>query len=580
MADEDTPTAETAADDAPVRPSLRDRLAPLQERFRALPANTQLATIAGVAAALGALVYLAATASQPGMESLFPAGLSPDDQQRNLQRLSRQQIPYATDEGEILVPSSEVHELRNLLAQEGLPASMSDASDALFGTGMVRSPDVERRMLTRSLQSELATTLRHLDGVEQARVHVTEAERTLLATRGRRAKAAVQLTLRPGWRLTDRQIQGMVHLVAFSVPHLAPEDVSITDGEGQDLRLADENGLDGDHLAYQARLEQTIAEKVERHIARTFGPGRASVTVAADIDFDHREIEVTDFDGEPLIRSLEESSERDPNAAADAAGVPGAATNLPGGQEPDAQGAQNGAVLATDRRINHEIDQTTTRRVDVTPTVLRLNVSAIVDGTPAGEEFAALSEEELQQVEQIVRAAAGINDARGDVVSVTSRRLFEAPVVPDPLDELLGPWRPYLPYALYGLLGFIAFIWLLLWRRGVKKRRKAAAKAAEEAESSGDAGALDKLTGSDSGAALARLSNAAGVNTLSVTETDPESAAVDEELRALLEAPITDENQMAEIQALAAELAAEDPARAARILRGWMEADLQNEAAA
>lgn len=562
---------------APPPRGFRGQLAALQTRFRALPPNLQLGAIAGFAAVIGAAVYLAATASQPGMELLFPAGMSTDDQQRILRRLSQREVPYVVDGTEIRVPSDEVHELRNQLAQEGLPSGLGAGYEALEGTGIGRSPEVERMMLKRVLEEQLATTLTHLDGVDQARVHITMAERTLLATRGRRAEAGVQLTLTPGWRLSERQLRGIVHLVAASVPNLAPEDVAITDGEGQDLRSEDAAGVTADHLEYQLRQERLIAERVERHIAETFGPGRATVTVAAEIDFDHREIEATDYQGEPLVRSFEEASEQDPNAGADAAGVPGAATNLPGGQEPDANGAANGQVRRTERRVNHEIDVRTSRVVDVTPSIVRLSVSAIVDGTPVGEDFAPLSEDELAEVERIVRASAGINDERGDTISVASRRLYQAPVQEDPLDTLLGPWRPYLDEALYGLLGFFAFVWFLLWRRGVKKRRKRAQKEAEEAEAAGLDG---RLTASESASALARLSSAAGVQSLSVAETDPESAAVDEELQALLNEPITDENQMAEIQALAAELAAEDPARAARILRGWMEADVPEEAAA
>ena len=298
--------------------------------------------------------------------------------------------------------------------------------------------------------------------------------------------------------------------------------------------------------------------------------------VSASFDWSKVERESRLYEGEPRVVSRERRRARDPNAAAEAAGVPGAATNLPGGDGPEATGASEGSFLEDEERENLTHGEVRTTATDLVPDIRRLSVAVIVDGTPTGEDFAPLPEDELASLEAAVRSAAGIEDARGDTLSITSRRLYQAPVEADPLDELLGPWRPYLPYALYGLLGFIAFLWLMLWRRGVKKRRKAAARAAEEAAESG---ALARLTGSDSGAALARLSNAAGVKSLKVTETDPESAAVDEELRALLETPITDENQMAEIQALAAELAAEDPARAARILRGWMEADIEEAAA-
>ena len=119
-------------------------------------------------------------------------------------QVDRARIPRQADAGgsRILVPADQVARARLLLAKEGLPSGGSigyeifDRGDALTATGFQQGISQ-----TRAMEGELARTIRSLQGVRTARVHLVLPRREPFARDRQDAQASVILTMAGAARL-------------------------------------------------------------------------------------------------------------------------------------------------------------------------------------------------------------------------------------------------------------------------------------------------------------------------------------------------------------------------------------------
>jgi len=546
------------ADDAPETgtPTPAERANALKARFDALPMRTRMLAFGGVALVVAAVVFFVARSGEPPMEILF-AGLGPDDEARITERLSRQGIAFDSPEpATIRVPADRVHEVRLSLAAEGLPSGGGIGFEVFDEPRFGESEFSEQVQYHRALEGELSRTISHLAGVERARVHLVLPQRSLFVNREGGASASVVLQLRPGWQARDEQVRGIVHLVASSVRGLAPEGVTVVDGEGRDLTQGGGEEDVGDALAFRQRIEQDKAEAVQALLDTTFGPGVARVTVAADVSFRREErTEERYLPDEVAARSFQITEERDANANGGAEGVPGAASNLPGGDAPT-EGADQANLRRRSETRNFEISKTVRHAVEPVGRVEKLQVAVVVDGVWEGETFTPRTDEELEEIRSIAEHAVGIDAERGDRVSVSCVPFHHPPEVE--LDALTR-YEPYLPYASTALAIVVGLIVLLVLLRRRKK------KAAEEAEAEKEA-ELARLAESGEG-------EDGETQSISVREVTSGEDAVDN-LRNLLSSGGLSDDAL-HVQELASELAEQDVERAARVLRAWIREDAE-----
>lgn len=104
-------------------------------------------------------------------------------------------------------------------------------------------------------------------------------------------------------------------------------------------------------------------------------------------------------------------------------------------------------------------------------TVKNISVSVLVADriTPgaegAGPTSAPRSTEEIQSIEQMVRTALGINDTRGDLISVVSMPFesgFTEEQMPEPsLVDKVYPFMPVIKYSLLALASLMAYLLFL-----------------------------------------------------------------------------------------------------------------------
>src|SRR5690606_34493288 len=102
-----------------------------------------------------------------------------------------------------------------------------------------------------------------------------------------RQEPSASIVLRVKSQLEQQQVRAIRHLVATAVRGLKPERVSIVDEQGR--LLADGVGaqagvsplMDERNVSYEQRVKQQL----ESVISSVVGPGRARVTVAAEMDY-------------------------------------------------------------------------------------------------------------------------------------------------------------------------------------------------------------------------------------------------------------------------------------------------------
>ena len=189
--------------------------------------------VAVTVALIGFFAFIMMRVTAPQMTPLF-TDLSFEDSTAIVKDLERQGIPYELkgDNAIVLVPKDKVTRLRMRLAEAGLPKGggigyeIFDKSDALGATSFVQNINH-----LRALEGELARTIRAIDRVQAARVHLVLPERALFSRD--KAEASASIVLKVRGPLEPQQVRAIRHLVASAVKDLKPERVSIVDEAGR-----------------------------------------------------------------------------------------------------------------------------------------------------------------------------------------------------------------------------------------------------------------------------------------------------------------------------------------------------------
>jgi len=408
--------------------------------------------------------------------SLLYSDLTQEDASQIISELDAQEIPYELkgDGTKIYVPDNRALRLRMLMAEQGLPTGGSvgyeifDNSDALGTTSFVQNLNH-----LRALEGELSRTIRAINRIKSARVHLVLPEREVFS-RERSAPTASIVIRVVGAPLNRNQIRAIQHLTAAAIDGLTPGHVSIVDERGNLLASGSEgaegglmsSSLDERNLAYERRLKTQIEKIVESIV----GPDNTRIQVTAELDFNRitRTSDIFDPEGQ-VVRStqtVEESNSSSDGLANDAVTVGNA---IPGGGLDDENGA--GSLDQSNRleeTVNYEISRTTQTETIEAGSVKRLSVAVAIDGTYIQDEngintYVPRSEEELAKITALVRSAVGFSQSRGDTIEVINIP-FAARQIPAPIEEIEEPFfgLTKTDYMRMGETGVLALISLLV----------------------------------------------------------------------------------------------------------------------
>jgi flagellar M-ring protein FliF len=355
------------------------------------------------------------------------SNLSQEDAAAIVEQLRTAKVPYKLDNGnQVLVPSRQVYDLRLKLSSQGLPSGGGVGFEVFDRSSFGITDFTQKLNYQRALQGELGRTIAQLKAVQQARVHLVIPQPTLFTERERPATASVVLKLRPGGSLTQQEVRAISHLVASSVEGLAPERITVVDTSGRVLSLGNDRGLaslTSTQLETKAAIESDLERRVTTMLEQVLGPGKASVRVAAQLNFDQIERTEERFDPNSVVRQEQRSTESTQGTTTTPVGIPGANSNVNvpvlGGGTTNTRSNRESEVL------NYEISKSVERKVVAPGAIARLSVAVMVDGLSRAvssgaetKEYVPRSAEELEKLRRVVTSAVGFNVARGDEVQL------------------------------------------------------------------------------------------------------------------------------------------------------------------
>ncbi|HEY5282416.1 MAG TPA: flagellar basal-body MS-ring/collar protein FliF [Polyangia bacterium] len=510
----------------PVLKSIRDA----SRRYAELNAATRM-LLAGVLSLATVIAVVAIVFSTGSTYQYAFTNLGPEDSTDAAAALKAAGISFRTEAGgsALSVPASQVHEARLMLAAQGLPRG-GGVGFELFDRGDFGASEFTQRVnLRRATEGELARTLSRLQSVRSARVHVTLPEKGLYRDDDRRASAAVVLNMQPGRNLQERELAGVRHLVASAVAGLNPDSVTVVDQRG--------TVLSGDlsASAKQTKEQRDIESGLEQRITDLLEPavGRGAIVAKVTATLDTTEIETTQDNYDPdsaTVRSEHKTTETVNSDGTTGSGVAGAAANQPVAAVPGGGAGASRTQTARDDEVrNYEITKKVTHTITRSPRIVRLSAAVLVDGLNGK----ARPEADVRRLSDLAKHAIGFDDKRGDVMEISSAPFtkLDESAVTIPIWDRADIWR----LGRIILWGILATLGMLLVFR-VYRRATSALAFIKPGSRVGD---VQMLLGRGDAAALPAMGRA-------------DALVLREQAR---------------------ELSKTDPARAANLLRAWVDSD-------
>lgn len=468
----------------------------------------RLAAMGGVAVGLIAfIIFFATRFSTSPMTELY-GNLSATDSREIVKQLELSGIPFqmADNNAQILVPGEQVTSVRMQMAELGLPSGGSigyevfDSMDALGATNFIQNIN-----LVRALEGELARTIKSIEGVQNARVHLVMPTREMFTRETQEPTASVYMKMRSG-RLSENQVNAIQHLIAAAVPKLKPSNISIVDERGTLLSRSFEN--DDAMVAAQQdeavrNMERRLSQSVVSLVESSLGPGKVRAEVRAEMEFDKVVTAAEEFNpDQAVVRSSVTVTENNTQNESDPTDV------TVGNQLPDAQANTGGAARMTtneertEETVNYDISKTTTNRVKEAGSVRRLSVAVLVDGNynvnaeTQERSYEPLNEETMENIRKLVNTAVGYSADRGDQIEVVNMPFTDLDALAEgpPEFNLLGFSKDEVLRMAEGLgVAIVAVLVILLVVRPLVTRAFESMPQGEDQLISGDG--VPQLTG-------------------------------------------------------------------------------------
>ncbi len=364
--------------------------------------------------------------------SVLYTDLELEDANQIVSRLEAANVKYKLNNNgtEILVPVDQVNRMRLDTAELALASKGSnvgyeifDNTDALGSTNFVQNIN-----LIRALEGELARTIRSVDNIKSARVHLVLPKREMFSREEQTPSASVVIKTKAG-TLTLKEIQSIQKLVAAAVPKLDVKNVSIIDSSGKLLTDDSEDKQSVDNATNEIiRLDQErkLTKSVEDMMEKAVGMGKAKARVNLEMDFDQvvTNEEIYDPDSQ-VARSQQTVTES--SVANEENNPVTVSQNIPNGDTITQSGNVVSQSTKSEETINYEISKTIRNKVKNDGEIKRITVAVMVDGVYETDEkgnkvYRPRTAEEMEKLRALVKSAVGYDANRGDMVDVENIR--------------------------------------------------------------------------------------------------------------------------------------------------------------
>jgi flagellar M-ring protein FliF len=419
------------------------------ERFQ--PILTQLKQMWSQANPVGRIVFCVAVAMSLALVAgvgfwssrpqyvVLAANLDPSRAAEIVDGLEAEGIPHRLNfsGSSISVPKHKLNQSRMAVGQLVTPAHSADeASDS----ALIPDPQWHAYRLLQLREQELARSIMKMPAIASAEVHLGVPKPSPFVRDRQPTTASVVVDLARGHALTKEQAASIVAIVSGAVQGLARESITVTDTSGKILWSS--GGQQGDEMIsayeYRRNLEADLTAKADIMLSRILGPGRAAISVAADIDFTRRTYKEEMPDPESRVANKVVITSTKTNESRPTVGGPaGVASNISG--QPGTTSSTANSTTQEDNTSEYMVGIIVEERSETTPVLRRLSVAVTADLMNEEGQPIVTSE----QVGKLVRQAVGFDEQRGDQIEVVVAKLVNDDV--RPADDLLQlqKWNIY-----------------------------------------------------------------------------------------------------------------------------------------
>ncbi|HJW34475.1 MAG TPA: flagellar basal-body MS-ring/collar protein FliF [Holophagaceae bacterium] len=394
--------------------------------------STQKAVVGAIS--LTVVLALAGLIFWAGQEQMdvLASNLAPTDANAMVESLKKQGVPYdlSSDQRTLYAPKDKVGELRLKFAGEGILTGDKLGWEKLENAPLTADDFSRKVMHRRALEADLAKTIKSLQQVQDAVVHISPVSDSPFISDKEEAKASVVLKLRGSRVLPEENTSAIQNLVAASVEGLKSDQVVVVD---QHSRILSRSGRDpmvgaSDSQKKVAREEEEhLVSRVNELLEPVVGLGKVRATAHVELDFDKVKLNEERFNPQEQVERSINTKEEKVTKRDGSTGVPGTPSNV---APATGGGAQAGVLEQSEKKestTNFEISKTI-RAVEQAPgSVKRLTLSVIVDSATVWEKDAkgdqvakavARTPDELKKIRDQVASAVGFNPQRGDQLTV------------------------------------------------------------------------------------------------------------------------------------------------------------------
>lgn len=405
----------------------------------------------------------------------------------------------------ILVPTDDVNRLRINTADiaaasggSGVGYEIFDNSDALGSTNFVQNIN-----LVRALEGELARTIRSVDNIKSARVHLVLPKREMFSREEQQPSASVVIKTKDGKKLSLASIQSIQKLVSAAVPKLDVKNIAIVDSAGNLLTQNFENPealSAANNEVMRMEQERKIAQKVQSLLENSLGEGsvRAQVNLVMNFDKVVTNEEIYDPDSQ-VVRSQTSVTEEGVNNSRE---VPvSVAQNIPNADVVNNNSGSYSNNSRTEEVMNYEISKVIRNKIKNSGDIERMSVAVLVDGVYEKDAdgnmvYKPRTQEEMNKITALVKSAVGFDAERGDKVEVENMRFVNVmPEVAEQTERLFfGFTKAELMRMSEGLgVAIVAVLVILLVIRPLINNAFDTATSSSDAKLIGDSGRDDNM---------------------------------------------------------------------------------------
>ena len=350
-----------------------------------------------------------------------------------VKELDAEKIPYTISGGGsvIEVPRGAIYQTRLKLAGKGVPAGGAVGFEIFEKTPFGVSEFTQQVNYLRALQGELSRTINSIAAVQSSRVHLAIPSRANFLGPEERPSASVVVDLRPGYRLSPDQVQGIVNLVASSVPKLGSDKVTVIDSSGRPLKeIAPVAATtEAEKLSLlKLKHETEMQRRIETMLDPILGPGKVVVRANVLVNLQETHMTKEEFDPDNKVVRSQRSAVDD--GSAKTGGTVGVQANIPGGEATktgDGAGAKR-----TSETVTYEIGHTTSRILEPRGQIQKVSVAVLVDGKYEKDKYVARTAQEMEVIKGMDKRAIGFDAERGDEMEVANVPFKVQPPAPAP----------------------------------------------------------------------------------------------------------------------------------------------------